>query len=60
MWFTLLTCAVVAAIEPWGFTWVCAEEGGNSLVTCAACQNVKVQDWSCEVNCLVTKGNSGK
>ena len=36
------------------------KRGFNSLVTCAECQNVKVQDWSCEVNCLVTKGNSGK
>ena len=60
MKFALLTCAVVAVLQPWGFTWTQVEEGGNSLVTCAACQNVQAQAWSCEVNCQVAKGNSGK
>ena len=60
MRFALLTSAVMVVMEPWGFPLVRAQETGNSLVSCAACQNVKVQDWSCEAKCLVTKGNSGK
>ena len=37
-----------------------AENNGNTLVNCAACQMVQVQDWSCDVNCQVIKGNNGE
>ena len=36
------------------------EPTGNSLVSCMACQAVQVRDWTCDVNCYVTKGSSGK
>ena len=34
-----------------------AEGNGNSLVSCAACQAVQVQNFACDVNCQVVKGN---
>ena len=38
-----------------------AEETGNSLVTCTACQSVQAQidNWSCDINCKVANGNNG-
>ena len=49
--FTLLQLCV-SPVEP---------STGNSLVSCAACQAVQVRDWTCDVQCYVTKGNnSGK
>ena len=36
------------------------ESSGNSLVSCMACQAVQVRDWTCDVNCYVTKGSGGK
>ena len=42
------------------FCFSMVEPAGNSLVSCAACQAVQVRDWTCDVNCHVTKGNNGK
>ena len=41
---------------------VLSVETGNSLVTCAACQSLQAQinNWSCDINCQVVKGSSGK
>ena len=36
-----------------------AEGNGNSLVSCTACQAVQVQNFACDVNCQVVKGNKG-
>ena len=36
-----------------------AQSTGNTLVNCAACQMVQVQDWSCDVSCQVIRGNNG-
>ena len=36
------------------------DTAGNSLVTCTACQAVQAKDFSCNVNCRVVNGNSGK
>ena len=40
--------------------FVKSENNGNTLVNCAACQSVQVQDWSCDVNCQVIKGSNGE
>ena len=40
--------------------FVKSENNGNTLVNCAACQSVQVQDWSCDVNCHIIKGTNGK
>ena len=37
-----------------------AENNGNTLVNCAACQISQVKNWSCDVKCQVIKGNNGK
>ena len=41
---------------------VLSAQTGNSLVTCAACQGLQAQidNWSCDINCQVAKGSSGK
>ena len=62
MWYSLVTTIMIMAVEPWVFPLVQAAQTGNSLVTCAACQGLQAQidNWSCAINCQVTKGNSGK
>ena len=36
-----------------------SEPTRNSLVSCTACQTVQVQNFVCDVNCQVVKGNKG-
>ena len=37
-----------------------AEPTGNALVSCSACQAVQVQNFACDVNCQIVKGNQGE
>ena len=62
MWFSLVTTTMVVVVEPWVFALIQAAQTGNSLVTCAACQGLQAQidNWSCDINCQVAKGSSGK
>ena len=45
--------------------WISTREAqgsfhGNSLVNCAACQNVQVKDFTCQVNCELVKADGGR
>ena len=54
MWICLLLVTMV--------TVTCAENIGNNVVNCAACQTVEQQvtSWDCKVNCEVTQGLNGE